>query len=208
MEPSLLERASGANIYLERQSMKDGFTVIDTDSHVLEPPNLWKEYIDPRYRDRAPYIFTDAEGHDCLHLEQDSGSRATGDTVFEKGVGHLGAFGAAWGNGPLEIPYLNCRAGYEPEARIKHMDNEGIDAAVLYPGIGLVLGGLPDPDFAAACYRAYNRWLANFASFCPERLLPAAMIPLQSVEHAIRERDDHRQPRGQSVHLHVDLPPW
>jgi uncharacterized protein len=178
--------------------MKDGFTVIDTDSHVLEPPDLWKKYIDPRYRDSAPYIYTDANGRDCLQLGQSAGSRATGDTVFEQGVGHLGAFGAAWGHGPLEIPYLECRAGYEPEARIKHMDGEGVDAAVLFPGIGLVLGGLPDPDFAAACYRAYNRWLADFASSYPDRLLPAAMVPLQSVEHAIRELKYSREELGMS----------
>jgi hypothetical protein len=26
---------------------------IDADGHLLEPPDLWEKYIDPRYRDRA-----------------------------------------------------------------------------------------------------------------------------------------------------------
>ena len=27
--------------------------IVDCDAHVLEPVNLWKEYLDPGYRDRA-----------------------------------------------------------------------------------------------------------------------------------------------------------
>ncbi|MHB1925553.1 MAG: hypothetical protein ACYCSJ_12765, partial [Acidimicrobiales bacterium] len=27
--------------------------VIDADSHVLEPADLWERYLEPRYRDRA-----------------------------------------------------------------------------------------------------------------------------------------------------------
>ena len=35
---------------------------IDCDGHILEPPTLWEEYLDPRYRDRAIRIRTDHEG--------------------------------------------------------------------------------------------------------------------------------------------------
>ncbi len=39
----------------------DGF-LISADSHVLEPPNLWLDYIEPAYRDTAPRIVSeDAE---------------------------------------------------------------------------------------------------------------------------------------------------
>src|SRR5262245_37179823 len=33
---------------------KRGFRVIDSDMHVMEPPDLWQRYVDPRFRDRAP----------------------------------------------------------------------------------------------------------------------------------------------------------
>ena len=26
---------------------------VDADAHILEPPDLWEEWIDPQYRDRA-----------------------------------------------------------------------------------------------------------------------------------------------------------
>jgi uncharacterized protein len=160
--------------------------VFDADSHVLEPPHLWSEYTDPAYRDRVPKFAVSAEGKDIVHVPG-APDRVSGPTLFEKSVGHLGAFGAAWGKGPLDIRYLECQGGYDPHARIAHMDLEGIDAAALFPSVGLLLGGLEEPQHAAAIYRAYNRWLADFCRPYPDRLVGIAMIPLQSVELAIEE---------------------
>lgn len=33
--------------------MGRAYNVIDSDDHVLEPLNLWEDYIDPAFRDRA-----------------------------------------------------------------------------------------------------------------------------------------------------------
>ena len=33
---------------------KNGFKVLDSDMHVHEPWDLWLNYIDPEFRDRAP----------------------------------------------------------------------------------------------------------------------------------------------------------
>ena len=33
---------------------KNGFKVMDSDMHVQEPFDLWLNYIDPAYKDRAP----------------------------------------------------------------------------------------------------------------------------------------------------------
>jgi uncharacterized protein len=38
------------------------YNVIDSDGHVLEPRNFWREYIDPAYRDRAPELIVDEKG--------------------------------------------------------------------------------------------------------------------------------------------------
>ena len=32
----------------------DGLKVMDSDMHVLEPPDLWQRYIDPAFRHVAP----------------------------------------------------------------------------------------------------------------------------------------------------------
>ena len=33
---------------------KSGFKILDSDMHIMEPPDLWERYIDSKYRDRAP----------------------------------------------------------------------------------------------------------------------------------------------------------
>jgi hypothetical protein len=34
--------------------VRDGFRVLDSDIHVIEPRDLWARYLDPAFRDRAP----------------------------------------------------------------------------------------------------------------------------------------------------------
>ena len=53
--------------------------------------------------------------------------------------------------------------------------------------LGLFLGAVQDPEFAAATCRAYNRWLADYCKPYPDRLFGAAMLPMQSVEGAVQE---------------------
>src|SRR5437764_14564080 len=37
---------------------KQGFKVMDSDMHIMEPPDLWQRYIDPEFRDQAPVGLT------------------------------------------------------------------------------------------------------------------------------------------------------
>jgi uncharacterized protein len=48
------------------------------------------------------------------------------------------------------------------------MDADGIDAAFLYPSIGLSLGGVADPELAHALFHAYNLWLADYCKPYPD----------------------------------------
>ena len=48
--------------------------MISSDSHVVEPPNLWTERMDRAFRDRGiPYLYLGVEDHEDYH--------APGDTV-------------------------------------------------------------------------------------------------------------------------------
>ena len=46
--------------------------VIDADGHILEAPDLWEKYLEPKYRDRAVRIRKDDNG-----LEYLEGQRST-----------------------------------------------------------------------------------------------------------------------------------
>jgi len=76
------------------------------------------------------------------------------------------------------------------------MDADGIDAAFLYPSLGLFAGAVEDPGLAAGMCRAYNRWLADYCKPYPERLFGVAMLPMQSVELAVDEMRHAREKLG------------
>jgi hypothetical protein len=32
------------------------YPIISADSHITEPPTMYRDHIDPRFRDRAPHV--------------------------------------------------------------------------------------------------------------------------------------------------------
>src|SRR5262249_36716071 len=77
--------------------------------------------------------------------------------------------------------------GFDPKLRLRDMDSEGVDIAVLYPSVGLFLEAIDDPVVAEACCRVYNDWLADFSRTDPSRLIGIAGMPMQDVGAAVRE---------------------
>jgi predicted TIM-barrel fold metal-dependent hydrolase len=78
-------------------------------------------------------------------------------------------------------------AGFDPAERVKVLDAEGIDIAVLYPGLGLALGGIRDPKLAVASCRVYNDWIADFAARAPDRLVGVGALPMQDPSECVAE---------------------
>jgi uncharacterized protein len=171
--------------------MARAYKVIDADGHVLEPVDLFDTYIDPAHRERAPRMIVDTDGKERLLIE----GKVYGSP---KGLGILGGIGAREGSVPEEtMKYVEGRkGGFDPHARIPDMDLDGIDAAFLYPSVGLFSGAIQDPKLAAAVCRAYNRWLADYCKPYPDRLFGVAMLPMQSVEAAIEEMRFARKELG------------
>jgi predicted TIM-barrel fold metal-dependent hydrolase len=89
----------------------------------------------------------------------------------------------------LRAPNKNAlnNGGMDPHGRLKHMEIEGIDVAVVYPTLGLGVGGLEDAGFAAAFCRAYNDWVAQYCRAAPSRLKGVALVALQDVAAAVQE---------------------
>ena len=163
------------------------YNVIDADGHILEPLDLWEKYIDPRFRDRAPKIVKGENGRERLVIEE-----------HEVGISRIGAVGAR--QGVIETDTITYKdgkpGGFDPHKRIPDMDVDGIDAAFLYPSLGLFSGAIHDPQLAAATCRAYNRWLADYCSPYPDRLFGVAMLPMQDPHLAIEEMRFARRKLG------------
>src|SRR5579863_6024215 len=172
--------------------MTRAYNVVDADGHILEPLDLRNNYIDPKFRDRAPRIEKMANGKERLIIEE----HAVGDG--QRGIGRIGAVGARQGVVAGDtMEYKEGKAGgFDPHARIPDMDADGIDAAFLYPSLGLFAGAIHDPELAAATCRAYNRWLADYCKPYPDRLFGVAMLPMQDVGQAIKEMTFARKELG------------
>ncbi len=164
---------------------------IDSDGHILEPITLWNDYMDPAFRDRAPKLIIDNDGKEKLFLE----NQVLGS---QQGMGGIGGVGARQGEIKAEMmKYEDGRpGGFDPHKRIPDMDLDGIDAAFLYPSMGLFSGAVHDPALAGALCRAYNRWLADYCKPYPDRLFGIAMLPMQDVDQAIVEMTFARKELG------------
>lgn len=162
--------------------MADRYQLIDADTHVNEPPDLWTSRVAAEYRDRAPRI---------ERFEQ-------GDAWVLEGVDDPINFGlnATAGMKPEEmqgwVRFEDIRhGGWDPAARLEEMDQDSIDAAVLYPTPRLshAVIATPDPGFHLAQVQAYNDWLSEYASHDPDRLGAIALLPNRGRDMALAELD-------------------
>ena len=158
--------------------MKDGFLVMDCDRHVVEPPEIWAQYLDPEFRDRAPV-------HPAFC---GSPAQVPGLPVLSR-TGQVAARG--FDNDPRwrTVYYEAMIRGFDPKSYLADMDRSGVDVTVCFTSVGLYLTFRDDmePRLSAALCRAYNRWLSDYCSYDRERLKGVALLPMQDLDLAIAE---------------------
>ena len=167
------------------------FSVFDCDSHIVEPPAIWDEYVPARVRAWAKTQFHFHTDTDTLLINgravPASRERANAAEVGwprwnKKEVGRLTPGTDAWNArfGRLK----GCR---DPHARLRDMDALGTDQVMLFPSWFVRLALVRDPQAARVLATAYNDWVDDYAAADRRRLFPCAVLPIQSVEHAIAE---------------------
>ena len=185
-------------------STPDHVLTVDADGHILEPRNTWLDYIEPRFRDRAIRIGRDAVGHEVLLIDGKS---------LEVVHGRLAALGGIEMDPtslfkPGRFSYEDgCPPGsFDPKARLEVLDQEGIDIALLYPTIGICWEGhVQDAALAHAYTEAYNRWLVDFCSHDPKRLVPIAHLNLLDADLAVKEMRRAHAAGCRGIYLSPDM---
>jgi predicted TIM-barrel fold metal-dependent hydrolase len=161
---------------------------IDADGHILEAPDLWEKYIEPKYRDRTIRIRTNRDGLEVLEM-------AGGPAKYIR-PGGLAAFGAMGKGEEVLMPhpertYKNQApfGAMDPKERLTLMDQEGLDKAIVYPSLGLIWESedIGDLELQAAYARAYNRWVEDFCRDSGGRLVPIAHISMGDGHEAAQE---------------------
>ena len=158
--------------------------VLDSDIHIIEPPDLWQRYIDPAFRDRAPHRAHRGRRATCAWPRTASRGGASPRTPI--------AAGAVTG---VTTPRTRSaggrsRSGAGPRrSRSRRWTSRASTSRWSIPRAGLFALAIPDmePRLAAAMARAYNDWLYEFCQENPERLLGAGMISPFDVDDAVAE---------------------
>jgi predicted TIM-barrel fold metal-dependent hydrolase len=141
------------------------YQVISADNHVVEPPGTFVDRVPSVLKERVPRVLPGKDGGEGWSWD---GAPPTRTFALDS----MGTRGR--GLGFAVIP----RGQWDGAAHLADMRSDGIDAAVLYPGIGGQLYGHPDREAAVACFRAYNDWLLDdFCGADPTCLIGMPMIP-------------------------------
>ncbi len=164
----------------------DSYKMISSDSHVVEPPDLWQDRIDPRFKERGPRVVREGDG-DYWYVD--------GLRIFSF---HTGTEAGRRFEEPDKLTAVGLwddviEGSYVPSAFIKDNEQDGIDASIIYPTAGLGLFTMPDSGLLSAMCRAYNDWLIDFCSAFPRQLLGQAMINVDDVPDAVAELRRCRQ---------------
>ena len=172
-------------------------TMLSSDTHVIEPPDLWTSRLDRRWRDEAPDVVLDETTGTQWWVVADqrtlsfAGGAQTGDR-FDK---------------PIELrtgaTFAEVRAGgYEPAANLLDNEADGVWGSVLYPTEGLMLYTQAHHELLTACCQVYNDWLAEFCAAAPHRLKGVAMLNTDDIAEAVAELE-----RGKALGLAGGLIP-
>ncbi|MEL6342363.1 MAG: amidohydrolase family protein [Myxococcota bacterium] len=164
--------------------MRNGLPVLDADRHVIEPIEIWKEYLEARWRDGAPYLESVAITEPLPERLARLGNRGLvplpprmmidGEPVWQK-FSERAELDMAW---TLFHRPGAMALGMDPDAQLRDMDATGIDAAWMFPSFAgyLVANDRLEAPRAEAFARAYNRWLEDFCARDPARLNGVGLI--------------------------------
>jgi uncharacterized protein len=175
--------------------MKDGLRFVDCDMHIMEPPDLFEKYLDPKFRSRVlvpvgadgrarrgMIIIDDQPNSMDAELQQHRKRSRPGTTHSSQPLS--GSRLADTGRLDFAI-----QRDYDAEAQVMGMEIEGVDIAVLFPttGLSLIARDHMDPQLSLALCQAYNNWIHEFCQHSPDQLKFVAMLPLHDVHLACRE---------------------
>jgi uncharacterized protein len=157
--------------------------VVDCDSHVMEPADLWQRYLEPEFRDRAIRIER-RDGVEHLIIGEQSVLQG-----MLAGLGGAHREPAELFGGGLSYTEGCEPASYDPKARVALLDSWKVDYGVLFPTIGILPFPTDDLKLASAYCRAYNRWQKDFFDEAPRRVVPIALVNWRDLDEAVRELD-------------------
>ena len=169
--------------------------VWDADNHYYEATDSFTRHLAP------------ADGPQCVQWATIDGrqyhviggrvSRAVANATFDP-VSKPGCLSEYFRGNPNKVNPIELirdhepiRAGYrDPAARVKVLDEQGLEGCFLYPTLGMIYEELlkHDPEAVTKTFRAFNRWLLDDWSFDYQgRIISAPYLTLADLDWAVEE---------------------
>ncbi|TCM20467.1 putative TIM-barrel fold metal-dependent hydrolase [Novosphingobium sp. PhB165] len=174
---------------LERSQTGSSIKVIDADTHLTEPHDMWVKRASAAMRDRVPQVkMLNGTRSWVIDGDKSIGTGAHPNSAILKQGGKVRDLDTF-----LKLQFEDVHTGSSSvKERLAVMDEAGIYAQIVYPNI-LGFGGQAaakvDPELRLECVRIYNDAMAELQEESGQRLFPMALLPWWDVKQAVRETE-------------------
>ena len=160
----------------------DRFKIIDTDSHLVEPPDLWTSRMSAKWGDLVPRVRWDDDAQEEAWF------------VGDQRLGPVAASAqAGWHEYPPSHPPRWADADphtWDAKLRLERMDEYGVWAQVLYPNVALFNTALlreSGESMTLELIRAYNDFQTEWCGAAPDRLIAVTTLPFWDLDATLAE---------------------
>ena len=169
-----------------------GLKVIDADTHITEPWDLWSSRVTGKWKTLLPHVKEGPKGRPHWYINDDQ--------ILQKKVGASsvirkdGSKQSFWEFDIRSGMTFNevHPASYDAKERVKFMDEQGVWAQI---GYGNILGfgahqlAKIDPEVALMTIRVYNDAMAELQQESGNRLFPQCLVPYWDVKESVKEAE-------------------
>ncbi len=184
------------------------YRLIDADGHYYEPDDCFSRHIEARYKDATVRVERGADGLGRVYL----GGRRTFMSVmpgdYASAPGALqGLFVGEVADGFTHREVINARdypAFTDRTARLALMDEQGLEATILLPTLGVAVEHdmADDVGLTYASLRAFNRWLEEDWGYGADgRIFAVPMLSLLDLDRGLTELRRVLHAGARLVHL-------
>ena len=178
---------------------RGGYRIFDADTHIIEPAEPIEQYLSTTDRARLAAqgpLVQRAPGKGGMSryrigkmpaLDRRLGSRERVEPPSPA------SRGAKDGGTPWDVrwqgpPFPSERVSFDPHARVKDMDLEGVDVNMVLPsGSVPSFCGLDDVALEQAMYQAYHRFVGAYCAPYPDRLTSLVLVSARDAAASVAE---------------------
>jgi len=187
----------------ETRDLIEDIKIIDADTHLSEPHDLWTSRAPARLKDRVPRVkIVDGVRKWVIDDDIPLSAGASPISVIHKD-----------GSKSRSLEFFNYQiedvhaGSYDTAARLKVMDETNIFAQIVYPnvlGFGGQNAGKVDAELRVASIEIFNDAMAELQAGSSGRIFPMALLPWWDVKQSVKETERAHRMGLRGVNINSD----